>query len=321
MRRQLFEIPLRPVLGSRFQPTGFPNLGAAEFERPAPNGGWEPCLLVESAQSMANHLERTLWPDGSDIPDPIVTGLPYVEVRDAQGAFATSSRIEAHRLASPYVRDGMTADGLKGSAVINERLGLDRDRPRAPREIASGVMATDPMCLVHGAFFSVKDFPGQPKIPRVITACVEAHDVKPAHSGGVKKDSVQTSVAAGGTGEGRGMVPFDRTEYVAQHLVCYAAIDLDQITSYGLTEDAADLLAALARLELRRLLDGSMRLRTACDLAPIDDDVVDQDGQSLPDMTSLEAVVSDGIAACVDAFPHGPVLTVTYDTAKHRKAG
>jgi|GEM_PF-4845589 len=41
MRRQLFEIPLEPVVGSRFQPTGFPNLGAAEFDRPTDDGGWE----------------------------------------------------------------------------------------------------------------------------------------------------------------------------------------------------------------------------------------------------------------------------------------
>lgn len=46
--RLLFEIPLRPVQGSRFQPTGFPSLGAATLQTPEGRS-----LLVESAQSMA----------------------------------------------------------------------------------------------------------------------------------------------------------------------------------------------------------------------------------------------------------------------------
>ena len=52
--RLLFAIPLRPVQGHRFQPTGFPGLGAAQFQT---KGGTS--LLVESAQSMANRLQRT----------------------------------------------------------------------------------------------------------------------------------------------------------------------------------------------------------------------------------------------------------------------
>ena len=30
--RLLFTVPLRPVQGDRFQPTGFPNLGAATYQ-------------------------------------------------------------------------------------------------------------------------------------------------------------------------------------------------------------------------------------------------------------------------------------------------
>jgi len=42
--RLLIEVELRPVQGARFQPTGFPDLGAAVFD--APDGRR---LLVESA--------------------------------------------------------------------------------------------------------------------------------------------------------------------------------------------------------------------------------------------------------------------------------
>lgn len=45
-RRLLFSVPLRPIQGTRFQPTGFPDLGAAVYQ-----AGDTTCLLVESPQS------------------------------------------------------------------------------------------------------------------------------------------------------------------------------------------------------------------------------------------------------------------------------
>ncbi len=59
--RLLIEADLQPVQGARFQPTGFPDLGAAEFD--GPDG--RRMLLVESAQSVANHLERTVFKEFS----------------------------------------------------------------------------------------------------------------------------------------------------------------------------------------------------------------------------------------------------------------
>ncbi len=49
--RTVLEADLAPLAGALFQPTGFPDLGPAEFGDHA--------LLVESAQSMANWLEGT----------------------------------------------------------------------------------------------------------------------------------------------------------------------------------------------------------------------------------------------------------------------
>ena len=46
--RLLMEAPLQPLQGTRFQPTGFPNLGAARYK--SPDGG--EMLLVESAQRL-----------------------------------------------------------------------------------------------------------------------------------------------------------------------------------------------------------------------------------------------------------------------------
>jgi len=63
VHRLLFAIPLRPVQGSRFQPTGFPGLGAASYQTAAGTS-----LLVESAQSMANRLEGVCWDEANKAP-------------------------------------------------------------------------------------------------------------------------------------------------------------------------------------------------------------------------------------------------------------
>ena len=55
--RVLIEAALKPVAGTRIQPTGFPDLGPATYDDP----DGTPTLLVESAQSMANRLEAVCW--------------------------------------------------------------------------------------------------------------------------------------------------------------------------------------------------------------------------------------------------------------------
>ena len=60
--RLLMEAHLQPLQGTRFQPTGFPNLGAATYDGPS----GERMLLVESAQSMANRLETVCWDKPAD---------------------------------------------------------------------------------------------------------------------------------------------------------------------------------------------------------------------------------------------------------------
>ncbi|MGH9109332.1 MAG: type I-G CRISPR-associated RAMP protein Csb1/Cas7g, partial [Acidimicrobiales bacterium] len=265
--RELLRVPMQPVAGSRFQPTGFPDIGAALFDRPIGEDGWQRCLVLESAQSMANRLEAVAWDDGGDRPVPAFSGLPYVRVVDGQGSYLTSSRTEAHRLAAAFVKDA-TLEGIGMRDVIRERLGLRDDTPLSPRDIAAAVFALDPMCLVHGVFFAEPDkvWPGQPKIPRAVTAFVEARDVREAISGGVKRDEVRHSTKdTGGASEGYGSVPFHRTEYVAREIEAFFVLDLDQLASYGLVDPAAELLATAARWEIRSLLDRGFRPRTACD--------------------------------------------------------
>lgn len=77
--RLLLEAELRPVQGARFQPTGFPDVGAGVYT--LPNGKEQ--LLVESAQSVANRLEAACWDETENDLVPELRGLPYVESMEA----------------------------------------------------------------------------------------------------------------------------------------------------------------------------------------------------------------------------------------------
>lgn len=316
--RELFDVELQPAIGSRFQPTGFPDIGAALFKRPD-GEGWVDCLLVESAQSMANRLEAVGWDAANLRPVPELEGLPYVRVvADDDGRYLTSSRTEAHRLASAFVKDARL-EGTEMRTVIRDRLELRDDTPLAPRDIARAVFVLDPLCLLHGVFFaeSARVWPGQPRIPRALTGFVEAIDVQPAVSGGVKRDDVRHSVGEnGGATEGYGFIPFHRTEWVARQIIASFNLDLDQLASYGLSGDAVSLLTALARWEMRALLDGGLRLRTACDLLPSDPAAVDR---VLPPLADLAKEVRVLVGACADELGGGEALEVVWSTKKAKK--
>jgi CRISPR-associated protein Csb1 len=100
--RLLLEADLVPLQGARFQPTGFPDLGAAVYTLP---DGTE-MLAVESAQSVANRLERVSWDESVQDLAPCLRGLSYIRVMNDAGSFLTASVLEAHRLNSPYILEG-----------------------------------------------------------------------------------------------------------------------------------------------------------------------------------------------------------------------
>ncbi len=321
--RRLFEIPLRPTSGSRFQPTGFPDIGAATFQRPRRGSDGElstsNCLLVESAQSMANHLEGVAWDDAVSQPAGTLEGLPWIKVTAAEdGRYLTSSRTEAHRLAAAFIKDA-TLDGVGMRAVIKERLGLRDDSPLVARQIAAAVFALDPLCLIHGVFFaeSAKVWPGQPKIARALTGFVEADDVEPVVSGGVKRDLVMHAASEGSTSkEGYGSIPFHRMEYTAGSITAFFSLDLAQLRSYGLSADSTALLEAIALWEIRSLLDGGLRLRTACDLVPVETTLSDQSGDELPSLDVLDARIRELVGRCTAELGVGGAIEVQWSKPK-----
>lgn len=288
--RYIFEVPLKPVTGEVFQPTGFPDIGHAIFERPGKGG--QQSLLVESTQSMANRLEAVAWNEAHRQPHEAINKLPWIEVRDSKNdEYLTSSRTEAHRLASAFIKDSSHPEDSSKDMVdyIRDLLQLKDDRPFSNHQIAQNIFILDPLCLIHGVFFADKKWPGQPKVARSISACIEADDVIAAHSGGVKRDHVRHSIgeAQGGSAEGYGSIPFRRTEFVANKITARFVIDRTQIKSYGLSDEATQLLETLALWEIIKLLSEPMRLRTACDLEVVDG-IADQEGQQPPTLEELE---------------------------------
>jgi CRISPR-associated protein Csb1 len=260
-QRTVLEVELIPLAGSRFQPTGFPDLGAAEFQA----GNGEKALIVESPQSMANRMEAATWDDARADQATELAMLPYMRVVDPDGVFLSASRLEAHRLASAYIMEGQV-DGVSGEKWLEGLFGLVKGRPLDYRAVAKACFRLDPLSLVHGVFFARKSWPWQPKIARAVTSFIEAYNVRPAVSGGVKRDGVNNEAAPGDTARGYGTVPHHRVEYTAERISAYFTVDHAQFRSYGLPEPATALLEAIADYEIAQALDGGLRLRTACDL-------------------------------------------------------
>lgn len=305
--RLLLEQELRPIQGDRFQPTGFADLGAADYRL---HDGRR-MLLVESAQSIANHLEQTcLNGSGPDIT-PELAGLPYVKAR-LQGASdaETSSLIEAHRINSPFI-----ISDSEFQAKFLDRSGYEKGKSVDWKKAAAALFHFDPNTLLHGVFMA-NLLDGRMKFPRAVTGFVEASNVMEAVSGGAKNNPLDP------TGKIRAKVydkdvysnvPYSRIEYTAATIKAYFNLDLALIAGYGLPEPACELLIALALLKIRRFLASGLRLRTACDLTPAREmDVIAPVGFAVPGEGALLARVQDGIRACTNAglFAAPPVTVI-----------
>lgn len=288
-QRLLFEVPLRPLQGQRFQPTGFPNLGAATYQTP---GGTS--LLVESPQSMANRLELTIWDEDNHDVKTDFHGLSHVRV-NRNGTFLTDTILESHRLNSPYLLEQSSKEFFNN---LKSALGGLEIGPIDRKKLAQTLLKYDIGSLLHGVFLAKKELAGgRLRVARALSAVIEADGVHVAPSGGVKNDHVNPS---GDTKAGFGNVPFARDEFTAERLRLFVNMDLAQIRGYGLGEDAFRLLVLLGLYKLRSLLDGGMRLRTACDLQVASGPTVatSPSGFPLPDLNALAGDLKVAIAAC-----------------------
>lgn len=297
--RLLLEAHLQPVQGTRFQPTGFPNLGAATYDGPS----GERMLLVESAQSMANRLEAVCWDGALDNWVEPLRGLPLVKVLDKEGRTLTNTVLEAHRINSPYVLEGKDKRIFQ---LLKSELAHMEEGPIDLKKFVTVLLRLDTNALIHGVFLAKSDLAGgRLRLPRVLSSFIEAADVHEAQSGGVKNDHVKPGRGEEGktSKEGFGNVPFARSEFTSAQVVAYFNLDLSQIRAFGLGEEATKLLIALALFKIQALLSSGLRLRTACDLEVKEGGVVIKRpaGFVLPSLSALEGALPDLIAAVAKA--------------------
>jgi len=303
----LFAIRLEPVQGKRFQPTGFPDLGAATYQTTKGTS-----LLVESAQSMANRMEAACWDEGAGTLVDALKGLSYVDVLGSDGKHLTSTIEEAHRLNSAYVEN---ADGKAFHKKLTEEISYSEKAPLDRRKFVAAIFKYDAGSLVHGVF--LESIGGRLRVARALSAFIEADDVKVAPSGGVKNDHVQPGKGEEGkqASQGFGNVPFHRDEYTSPEITLYANIDLAQIRGYGLGDDGTRLLTLLCLYKLRALLDGKLRLRTACDFKVASGVIASTniDNCPLSAQADLETDMKAAIAKCKPSFAgDNGITTVTY---------
>lgn len=278
--RLLIEAVLKPLQGSRFQPTGFPNLGHAVFDDPEKT---EQIVLVESSQSMANRLESVCWNDvTNDWVEPL-KGLPLIKVVNERDEPLTNSVLEAHRINSPYILEGKDKTVLD---ILKSQLATTLEEGRVDiRELARVLFKYDTNALLHGVFLSKKELAGgRLRLPRVLSSFIEARGARVATSGGVKNDIVNPK---GDTGKGFGNVPFTRDEWTCNKIIAYFNLDLRQVQSFGLDQEAERLLILFALFKIRKFLNEGLRLRTACDLEVKEIQVTQPETFELPSMATI----------------------------------
>ncbi len=304
--RLLAQASLKPVQTDRFQPTGFPDLGPAAYT--AADG--TEMLLVESAQSMANRAEAACWDEAAgDWIEPL-KGIPHVSVDVVSGDDVigrTASVTEAHRLNSPYILEG-EAGGKRFEEALLAATGHKSGQPLDRSRLVKAVLRYDPSSLLHGLFMSnVED--GRMRLTRAMSSFVEARGVRVVASGGVKNDRVNPS---GDTAKGFGNVPFARTEFTAEAITAYFNLDLQLLRSYGLADEAFQLLVFVALYKFRRVLRDHLRFRTACDLEVAGISVTAPPAFDMPEIEALETDLPRAVESCVKHFADPRITKLRY---------
>jgi CRISPR-associated protein Csb1 len=200
-----------------------------------------------------------LKPDGDE--RRVSAGTGFADALKQQLGLASAPAKKAAQRKS----DEATAGAASGDKERDDVAGVVN-----LRRLAAVCFKYDPNSLIHGVF--LEKIAGRLRHPRALSAFIEATGVGRADSGGVKFDRAlpKPKVAGVDAKGGYGNVPFHRTEFTAKGITAFFSLDLSQIRGYGLPCEAGDLLAALALWKVRRFLDSTMRLRSACELE-IDD--------------------------------------------------
>lgn len=285
--RLTLQATLEPVAGvDRFQPAGFPEIGHVIYDSPKRDGQSDKVCIVDSAASMANHLETVCFdgPFGSVLATELA-GLPYVECVTDNGTagcyrLVLTTLSEGHRLASSLftdersklIKDGVPGNENLGTKLLSEFGLVDLGKRSHPLpqdwwNVFKTIFKYDPNSLVHGILFPAMGI----KIPRLLTAHLEAFGAERVASAGVKFDKLLITTS--------GQPIFAVDEETAREIRATFVIDLALLRSFGRTDEKEskkvvhglsdaqkELLLGLALWKIGRLLRQPFRFRSRCDL-------------------------------------------------------
>ena len=266
-------LPLQSLLPT-FVPAGFADVGHSVV-RDANSG--ENLVIVDSVQSLANHLEATfVQQPGQLIPG--LEALPYVRITitDPAGRTRCSSSLELpHRLASGWF--------CKAKEFTDFQEALAKDI--LDNGIAAATFRRCPNSLLHGAFFSQLSGldPNLAKTPRLLSAEVVARGAQSITDGGVAKDPLavkgdfnwETVFAApekestkGGESKlsalGMGYIVHRHQAFIAKSKELSVYLAEGRIKRLPLEEPARNVLRLMARAKLSLLLAEPLDLRAHC---------------------------------------------------------
>lgn len=278
---------LEPIAGDRFQPAGFPEIGHVIYKAPRKNGTTENVCIVDSAASMANHLESVCQRGAHDL-DLVeeLDGMPYIrcvtgdlvdgKLPSDKREVVVTSLTEGHRIASSYFLDGapLKDGGAKGVNTFESDLvtqfgivlpGSSKAHPPPDKwwNVFGSIFEIDPNSLVHGVLFPQ----WQIKIPRALTAHLEAFGAGRVDRSGVKFDRL------GKTTSGQPIFAVD--DVTADSIRATFVLDVSLIRSFGrkkgeatlgLSESQQEFLVALALWKIKTLLECPFRFRSGCHL-------------------------------------------------------
>jgi CRISPR-associated protein Csb1 len=281
---------LEPIGSDRFQPAGFPEIGHVIYKAPRKDRTTEPVCIVDSAASMANHLEAVCMRGRHDfdlvdeldempyircVTGDLVDGKLPIDKRET----VVTSLTEGHRIASSLLLEGkaLTSDGTKSDVKFEDELikRFDIVVPNSPKahpspekwwDVFKNIFELDPNSLVHGVLFPQ----WQIKIPRALTAHLEAFGAGRVDRSGVKFDK-----ELGPKSDKRVQAIFAVDDAVAESIRATFVLDVGLIRSFGrkkgdktlgLSEKQQEFLVALALWKIQRLLASPYRFRSGCHL-------------------------------------------------------
>jgi CRISPR-associated protein Csb1 len=319
---------LEPIVGDRFQPAGFPEIGHVIYKAPRKDGSIENVCIVDSAASMANHLESVCQRGAHDL-DLVeeLDGLPYIRCVTGDlvdGKLPTTKRevvvtslTEGHRIASSYFLDGVLLDegGAKTEIKLDgdlvERFGIvlpGSSKAHPPPDkwwsVFKTIFEVDPSSLVHGVLFPQ----WQIKIPRALTAHLEAFGAGRVDRSGVKFDRL------GKTTSGQPIFAVD--EATAESIRATFVLDVSLIRSFGrekggarvgLSEKQQEFLVALALWKIQKLLESPFRFRSGCHLRRTTLKSGNHDVVSAVDIKA--AITNAAFRSKENAKPKPPIVT------------